>query len=183
MWTHSRKFIKSSSHTNVGAVANIHIHKLKYFMLPISKRLKNLLFLMIYFHQEMKQNKVICWMNMTHPCDKMDLFQIIKKWESIWVRLVGNIGLKSQDLLSFHCRKRGVVAALWSQPNALPPSLGSKRPKAFAQATWTNSRLGTGKSSYTPPDPTKLDQIIIQPTLIPPLGLQANVTKWTCFKL
>lgn len=46
---------------------------------------------------------------------------------------------------SFHCQEEEVVAALWSQPHAVPSTLGTKWPRAFARATGFISWLGMGE--------------------------------------
>lgn len=45
---------------------------------------------------------------------------------------------------SFHCQEK-VVAALWSQPHAVPSTLGTKWPRAFARAAGFISWLGMGE--------------------------------------
>ncbi|CAB4290967.1 unnamed protein product [Prunus armeniaca] len=52
------------------------------------------------------------------------------------------------DPLSFHCQER--------EPYAVPSSLGTKRPRAFARATWFNSLLGMGGPEDSQPGPDPL---------------------------
>lgn len=67
--------------------------------------------------------------------------------------------IKKAGTLSFHCREREVVVALWSQPHAFPSSLRRmtlpgrrSRTLPFDRGPCTNSLLGSGRtrtSSYT----------------------------------
>jgi len=61
--------------------------------------------------------------------------------------------IKKAGTLSFHCREREIVVALWSQPHAFPSSLWrmtlpgrSSRTLPFDRGPCTNSLLGPGRT-------------------------------------
>lgn len=86
------------------------------------------------------------------------------------------LGPSSTDPLSFHCMEWEVLTALWGQPDAVPSALRGSKPGPSPKPAGPNSPLGTGGPEVASWDqPIKPAQSPI--TLMPPLGLQANVTK------
>ncbi|WOG96822.1 hypothetical protein DCAR_0416159 [Daucus carota subsp. sativus] len=78
-------------------------------------------------------------------------------------------------LLSFHCEKRQVFAALWSQPRAVPCTLGAIALKPTLEDP--NSLLTwRGQARLALRWPNRQDQAQ-HPTIQPSLELQARVTK------
>ena len=57
------------------------------------------------------------------------------------------------DLLSFHCWEREVIAALWSQPHALPSALGTRRPKPSPRSHGLTLSLERASQKLAKPDP------------------------------
>ena len=72
--------------------------------------------------------------------------------------------------LSSHRREREVVAALWSQPHALPSTLGSVWPQAFARAARVNSPTWNGQASMSPTGPPLIRRPSHQPHQSPRSG-------------
>ena len=56
-----------------------------------------------------------------------------------------SLGPWSTGSLSFNRREREVNAALWTQPHAVPSTLGTTSPNPSVESQGSNSPLGTGK--------------------------------------
>lgn len=79
------------------------------------------------------------------------------------------------SLLSFHCWSRKVIAALWSQPGAVPLTLVTMWPKTFAWATKPTLSLEQAGKLWATKNPAQQVEPLFH-HLSAPMWLQAPVT-------
>ena len=75
-----------------------------------------------------------------------------KKWWSAGVGCEAQVARECSGPLSFHRWKRAVVAALWSQPHAVPATLWTVRPSLRTGPRRSTTQLGTGGPAVAHPD-------------------------------
>lgn len=90
---------------------------------------------------------------------------------------VALVGQGCAGLLSFHCWEREVVAALWSQPNAVPSTLGATQLEPSLEPLSPAPNLERASQLIAPyiAQLNEPDQCPI--TIMSPLGLQARATE------